>query len=154
MSTASITAVRNPGSENDALVIRGTFPMEELSVSPTDGGLELFLIDGDMAPVYVSQLPAGRFVQRGEDGNIYKFVDRAGDVAEANGLRSARVRIRPASSSVKIRVVVDRLELPIGAFQGTLTVTFLFGDDAGGDCITGLGLSCVATTTRLECHRS
>jgi uncharacterized repeat protein (TIGR01451 family) len=153
-SAATITAVRNVGTDNDTLSIKAFFSLDDLTVLPTAGGLEIFLIDGEMDPIFAARLPAADFFRRGTDGNTYKFIDRAGAVVEANGVRSARVRLRPASNSVKVRIVVNRFEIPANAFRSTLSVTLLFGDDASGDCITGLGLACAATTTSLRCDGS
>jgi hypothetical protein len=111
--------------------------------------MEIFIVDALENPIYLSEIPAGSFDNK--QNKRFRFKDKEHLVAEANGLDKAIVSLNATRNQVKVKAKLKGVDLPSAEGQSVVTLSLLFGEDASGDCMTGLQMQCSVTSKRVSC---
>jgi hypothetical protein len=89
-------------------------------------------------------LPAAHIINSGGRGSTFKFRDKDGLVAEANGVRIAVIKRNANKNEVRVKIKTSGVELVEPVAEPSVSLSLLFGvDPQVDDCLSASEVPCV-----------
>jgi len=124
-----------------------------MRVRPSEGGLEVYLVDKDSEPLYAVDVDAEHFVDVGLRDRKFVLAAGAREAGELNGLRHIRIVRDLQHDRVRIRVKASGIDLTSATEVRTLTLTLVFGEGETLTCMSRVGLTCSSSGQKLLCQQ-
>ena len=145
--------VRKDGTDNDRFGLKSTARTADITVAPTVSGLRLEIVDLSGTVLFSSELPAGSFVDVKGDGSLYRFRDKNGSIASANGIFGAVVKRNSSRGLVSVVMKGRNREVPELANSGTISPAPSWGSVPGsGPCLGASYVPCRTRGASTTCH--
>jgi hypothetical protein len=151
-SSASLKISTREGALNDRLTLKAVLPLASLQSTPDEGGLSIVLAAADSSVLYDAEVVPGRIEDRRGDG--LRFQLRSDDpAAEDGGIRQIKVTLVPDRGEVRVVAKATAADLDGAPGEPSVSLIVHIGDEAAGDCVTGLDLACSSSGSAMKCEQ-
>jgi cysteine-rich repeat protein len=142
--SARINFSRRAGPADDRAQVKATYLLSDQMADPSVLGVSIELRDASEVAFFNSTLPAAHIINSGGRGSTFKFRDKDGLVAEANGVRIAVIKRNANKNEVRVKIKTSGVELVEPVAEPSVSLSLLFGvDPQVDDCLSASEVPCV-----------